>query len=220
MKLLPTVLVVLSILAVTFMADSKQSGQGSESGQSNSSSAESAESGVESGDSSGSESEEINPNSCTREDQGTCAGDTLDPCSCPDGFSRCAGRCYGFVNETVNFTAAAENCAALGAHLATPRSAEENLCYSNASSGFVLRSGSWMGYRGNSSLAAFVGEDGCGPVGNYSNFFVEPTSFDDNQCVLTSDTSAEDGKVWMNVPCAFISAFVCQLEFCYRPECE
>ncbi|KAF0306433.1 hypothetical protein FJT64_002463 [Amphibalanus amphitrite] len=54
-------------------------------------------------------------------------------CACPAGFSRCAGRCLMRLDRVFVYTDAESQCAALGAHLAVPRSDEENQCAMNAS---------------------------------------------------------------------------------------
>ncbi|KAF0309105.1 hypothetical protein FJT64_019707 [Amphibalanus amphitrite] len=77
-----------------------------------------------------------------------CTVNTSEPCACPAGFSRCAGRCLKKLDHKVNYTEAESQCAALGAHLAVPRSNEENQCAKSIA--------------GNSSILSAESEIDCG----------------------------------------------------------
>ncbi|KAF0311328.1 CD209 antigen-like protein C [Amphibalanus amphitrite] len=78
-------------------------------------------------------------------------------CACPAGFSRCAGRCLKRLDVTVNYIEAESQCAALDAHLAVPRSDEENQCAINAS----LDRPVWLGLTDVVTEGQFVGADCC-----------------------------------------------------------
>ena len=82
------------------------------------------------------------------------------PCSCPAGFSRCAGRCLRRLDQAVTYAEAERLCTQLGAHLAVPRSEQENQCATSATGGARV----WLGISDAITETQFVGADGCGPV--------------------------------------------------------
>ena len=66
----------------------------------------------------------------------------------------------------MNYAAAADYCTAKNAHLATPRSLEENTCLS----GLLPVGVAWLGYSGGTNASnPHVGADDGTPVG-YANF--------------------------------------------------
>ncbi|XP_043205285.1 uncharacterized protein LOC122372300 [Amphibalanus amphitrite] len=89
-----------------------------------------------------------------RQDFDGCPGNTTDWCACPAGFSRCAGRCLSFLSQKTTFAEGQAACAALGAHLAVPRTEAENQCVTDLSAaaanayawlGVQLVEGVWVG---------------------------------------------------------------------------
>ncbi|XP_043200166.1 CD209 antigen-like isoform X2 [Amphibalanus amphitrite] len=96
-----------------------------------------------------------------------CTVNTSEPCACPAGFSRCAGRCLKKLDHKVNYTEAENQCAALGAHLAVPRSNEENQCAKSIAG----NSSVWLGLNDVATENQFVGDDGCGTVPSDSPFW-------------------------------------------------
>ena len=138
-------------------------------------------------------------------------------CSCPSVFSRCAGRCWLPLGEVPNVSEALQACADLevAAHLATPRSAEENQCVALLAFGTSVLVA--LGFSGGPTVESLVGEDGCGPP-EYTNWDVdagEPQFSDSPSCVFMS----ADTRLWYDAGCAGSTQFICQLEHCYRPEC-
>ena len=135
------------------------------------------------------------------------------PCGgCPAGFSRCAGRCWHWLDVRVDYPAAAQYCANLGAHLAALRTEEENLCPSIVSGGSF--NPYWLGYQ--SSDGVFVGDDGCGPA-NYTKWGLnEPELDGDKTCVAYR---RYDGK-WFRDLCNNTWPAICQMPHCYQPQCQ
>ena len=140
------------------------------------------------------------------------APNTTFPCGgCPAGFYRCAGRCWHRyqLDQFVDHPAAAQYCANLGAHLATPRTEEENLCPGIVSGSYSLY---WLGYQ--SSDDVLIGADGCGPA-NYTNGIPnEPELDDDNTCVVYKDGD------WSTAMCTSLWLVICQMPHCYQPQCQ
>ena len=131
------------------------------------------------------------------------------PCGCPEGFTRCAGRCLRLVEGLVGYTEAESTCASLGAHPATPRTEEENTCAKDAAADWAT----WLGYRRNSTGQSFVGVDGSGPV-TYSNWMSPLSLFDVDLCASIVSSSG----YWVTKRCSVVCAIVCQLD--NRPECD
>ena len=148
------------------------------------------------------------------------AGMPSEPCGCPSGFSRCAGRCLKLLDETADFESGMAACAALGAHLAVPRSEEENRCaldMAEAPERLVL-----LGANDRDTEGVFVGMDGnCGPVPVFESWWTNGEPNDDGE--------GEDCVVilwggWVDVGCHEIPAYpkqpLCQLSDCYQPQCQ
>ena len=148
-------------------------------------------------------------------------GNESSPCGCPEGFTRCAGRCLRLVRDRVSYTEGETTCASLGAHLATPRTEEENTCAADAvaaagiaPSWLELVGNAWLGYRGGRTEESFFGADGCGPI-TYTNWRTgEPNLEDDDNCIMTYRGS------WYDIECTNNDYILCQLENCHRPECD
>ena len=141
------------------------------------------------------------------------ASDTTLPCGdCPAGFSRCAGRCWHLSSHYVDHPAAAQYCANLGAHLATPRTEEEYLCLLLVAEGFRVIDTFCLGYQSCGDV--FVGADGCGPL-TYSKWLPnEPALHGDEICVVYR-TTTDDG--WLTDLCNSTLPAICQTSHCYQP---
>ncbi|XP_043206170.1 type-2 ice-structuring protein-like [Amphibalanus amphitrite] len=168
---------------------------------------------------------------CQTEESGLCGGFTYHTngtcqlystgesstvsCACPADFSRCAGRCLIRPPQELNFTEAKAACVLLGAHLAVPRSEEENQCVLTMAAGVNV----WMGLSEHGEDGVFVAEDGGEPVTLGSPFWGtgEPNSAlsADNCVQIWSATQA-----WDDTYCSAQKAFVCQLQAWYKPECH
>ena len=135
------------------------------------------------------------------------SGNATDSCACPDGFSRCGGRCYHYPRLRLTYNDTETHCASLGAHIATPRSEQDNVCISS-----LCMTDAWFGFRGAMTLESFVGMDGCGGI-TFSNWQTYEPSLDElDNCISGSIK-------WYDDPCAMQWDTLCQLPNCYRPEC-
>ena len=150
-------------------------------------------------------------------------GTKSEPCACPEGFSRCGGRCHtksaASRGEESNYTDAESYCARLGAHPPTPRTEEENTCAAEAATAAGVDR-IWLGYRGGRTEESFVAVDGSGPI-TYRNWNTlgdsgEPHLNADDNCVTISRYTS----FWYDRPCNKTRYIVCQLENCHRPECD
>ena len=142
------------------------------------------------------------------------AGTASDPCACPAGFSRCAGRCLShLLTQKLTYAAAAAACAELGAHLAVPRSEAENQCVISAS---VVQNQPMLGVTDIVDEGSFVGDDArCGAVPADAAWWAagEPNNAGDEDCVVVGS------GMWNDVPCWLAYYPLCQLRHCHRPEC-
>ena len=138
-------------------------------------------------------------------------GNGTDTCACPDGFLRCAGRCWHWVKKFYDYTGAEQYCDGLGAHLATPRTTEENKCLDVVSS--FSYNPYWLSYQ-LSTDSSYVGGDGCGQL-NYTAWDeAEPVLNDDEHCM------GYFFEHWFVKPCDTIHDVICQLPNCYQPQCQ
>ncbi|XP_043210757.1 C-type lectin domain family 4 member M-like [Amphibalanus amphitrite] len=146
----------------------------------------------------------------------TCPGVVSDRCACPAGFSRCAGRCLKRLDHKVNYTEAESQCAALGAHLAVPRSNEENQCAMDATLGTNL----WLGITDVVTEGQFVGADGCGTVSSSSPYWAngQPNNLNDQDYGLLAVEWPANG--WHDVPAHAQHRPFCQLLACYQHGCQ
>ena len=116
------------------------------------------------------------------------------------------------MDQSLTYSGASKLCRNHGAHLATPRTAEENQCVTDA---VVASHVVWLGYRGGETEESFAREDGCGAL-SYTNWYAgQPDLEDEKNCV---DVSGGTG-VWFDASCATSRHVVCQLQNCYRPQC-
>ncbi|XP_043205152.1 lectin BRA-3-like [Amphibalanus amphitrite] len=128
-------------------------------------------------------------------------------CACPGDFSRCAGRCLIRPPQELGFTEAKAACVSLGAHLAVPRSAEENQCVLTMAAGVDA----WIGLSEHGEDGVFVAEDGGEPMTTVDIPFWgagEPNSAITYNCVQIWSVS----KGWDDTSCSEQKAFICQLQ--------
>ena len=141
------------------------------------------------------------------------AGNSTDPCACPDGFSRCNGRCLSWLLNRGSHAEAAERCAALGAHLATPRTERDTFCVKDLTGVYSP----WLGWTGGRTEDSFTAADGCGGLGYTDWDTDEPHLADDDNCLMIDGW----GK-WEDLSCSDpenVRDLLCQVRNCYRPEC-
>ena len=118
------------------------------------------------------------------------------------------------MEENLLYHEAESSCANLGAHLATPRTAEENDCIAADVEGEQWAR-FWLGYRGGRSEESFVGADASGPI-TYNNWGTdEPALERDDNCAAIGETG-----VWYDQPCDVARFFTCQLKNSRLPECN
>ena len=124
------------------------------------------------------------------------------------------------MEANVTYMEAAAFCATLGlgAHLATPRNADENQC---AVTLFGAGSEIRLGYIGSETEGSFVGVDGLGAV-TYTSW---AEAADEPSLPATNNTSVIVYTLeWIQSPWYTVSISEeheawCQLSRCYRPDC-
>ena len=142
-------------------------------------------------------------------------GTPSDPCGCPAGFSRCAGRCLALLPQKVNFAEAEVLCAAQTAHLAVPRSEAENNCVLALADGKDF----WLGVNDREMEGQWVAADGeCGEVPASTAWWLqdEPTGLENDNCILIhlgawADTACDSPNL--------LFPPMCQLSSCLQPQC-
>ncbi|KAF0292265.1 Mannose-binding protein C [Amphibalanus amphitrite] len=148
-----------------------------------------------------------------------CPGSTTDPCACPAGFSRCAGRCLKCLPTRLLYADAVIACAALGAHLAAPRTEAENQCAKDAA---LVNPEPLLGFTDAALQGTFVGADepcNTGDPGAPRAAWWTPGEPNDyggtEDCVILGT-----GGTWNDVPCTLYPYYpLCQLRRCHHPEC-
>ncbi|KAF0303753.1 Ladderlectin [Amphibalanus amphitrite] len=149
-----------------------------------------------------------------------CPGTMSNRCACPAGFSRCAGRCLKRLDLAVAYTEAESQCNALGAHLAVPRSDEENRCAIIAAGGTTV----WLGLTDVVTEGQFVGADGCGTVPSTGPLWGtgQPNNANGNQPYVV--LGLMEAGVWYSEWNDYWGDEsinpLCQLAVCYRPDCQ
>ncbi|KAF0287851.1 Brevican core protein [Amphibalanus amphitrite] len=147
------------------------------------------------------------------------AGST-DRCACPAGFSRCAGRCLQRLNTEVNYTTAESQCAALGAHLAVPRSDEENQCATE-----LADAAAWLGVVQVPGVdGQYRGADGCGTVpvmDRWADQQPDKVAFGvvEELVVLLGPGSEYGWPGWHDNPASAAWPPLCQLALSYQLNC-
>lgn len=136
--------------------------------------------------------------------------------SCPPGFISCAGRCYQRLNLKVAFADAKNYCKLLHpkAHLAVPRTRQENICAAGLAGGKPV----WLGISDIKHEGWFVGEDEKGVVDLFSSGHVwskkQPDNAGNNEdCVEMWLGKDIDFAEWNDRPCNYKGNMpMCQLK--------
>ncbi|XP_037078897.1 perlucin-like [Pollicipes pollicipes] len=136
-------------------------------------------------------------------------GSSSDRCSCPAGFTRCAGRCLVRLDAALTNTEAQSRCQQRGAHLAVPRTEAENQCVIEVASRRLV----WLGVTDLGSEDVFWGVDGCGTVPWWG--FTFPDNFwGVEHCVAHMLSN------WNDVDCRRLYHPLCQLDYCKETMCQ
>ena len=144
-------------------------------------------------------------------------GTGADRCSCPTGFTRCAGRCLKRLDQAVTHAEAVSLCASLGAHLAVPRTDAENQCAIDADGASRL----WLGWSDVITEGQFVGADGCDVMTAADPRWGgrQPDNVDDQAYVyLRPATEVDPG--WHDIWGYMTYYPLCQLASCYLTDCQ
>ncbi|KAF0310281.1 CD209 antigen-like protein E [Amphibalanus amphitrite] len=125
----------------------------------------------------------------------------------------CPGRCLRRLGQTSGFTKSADRCAALGAHLAVPRSDDENQCAMDVA--VAAGKSVWLGLTDVVTEGQFVGADGCGVVSASGPQWGigQPNDYQGQDYVGGHPMGWNDFRE--TEPCYPL----CQLQFCYQPGC-
>ena len=139
-------------------------------------------------------------------------GNTTDPCACPAGFTRCAGRCYRRLPAEALYSDSEVQCAELGAHLAVPRSEPENQCARQLMVGDDV----WLGVTDEETEGQWMGKDGCGRVQPPSSWWMsgEPSGETNSDCIYIHNSG-----YWADWECPTLSYPLCQLSLCHKQRC-
>ena len=145
-------------------------------------------------------------------------GTMSDPCGCPAGFSRCAGRCLTRLDQEVNYPQAENLCAELGAHLAVPRSEAENQCAMAAAAGERV----WLGFTDVVTEGQFIGADGCGIVPSDGPVWAggQPNDYGDQDFAVLIPSNSFASPGWHDTKPDASKFPLCQLMLCYGPCCH
>ena len=131
--------------------------------------------------------------------------------SCPDGFLRCGGHCYRLLSTLYNLNEAEAGCLRLGAHLATPRSTEDNLCAAIA----ARKERVWLGVTDRVREGEFDAADEGGPV--VADWFSDqpdnnPWAGEGRQGEDCVEMTVRDGRAgWNDANCDNENPALCQL---------
>ena len=116
----------------------------------------------------------------------------------------------------LRYTEAESKCASLGAHLVTPRTAEESACATDVAGSSAV----WLGFRGGRTEESFVGADGRGPI-TYTNWRDgEPNLLSDGDNCVAHWPSTRYGGHWLDFSCGNEQKTMCQMKDWYRPQCD
>ena len=143
------------------------------------------------------------------------SGSSADPCGCPAGFSRCAGRCLALLPEQVSFPEAEALCKKQKARLAVPRSEAENNCTLALAGGRSV----WLGVNDRLEDLVWEAADGeCGEVPASAAWWAqdEPTAQTGEGCVFM------DLGGWADAYCnhqRYQLHPMCQYSNCLQPQC-
>ena len=151
------------------------------------------------------------------------SGTAGNPCACPSGFTRCAGRCLMTVNKPFfSYDSAASACAKHDALLAVPRSEEENECAKSMTAGLNL--GFYLGAKDDVKEGKHVGADGtCGTVPASKDWWGLGQPDNGGTLISNEDCTTIFLGGWNDVVCKGLLATtqaLCQLRSCYEPQCS
>ena len=152
----------------------------------------------------------------------------MDPCECPAGFSRYGARCLTLLNEPETvWSNAHDRCENIGAHLAVPRSQEEydNITLAVAELQTEALTKIWLGIFYDVFWGKWGGLDGCSEV--TKDFWATGQPFVDPSWSLifvaySPPGLADSTEGWYAVNGADGDSSyppLCQLSYCYKPEC-
>ena len=155
------------------------------------------------------------------------SGSNSCKCCCPKGFGRYGARCLLVLDQPVmTWAEAAKRCAALGAHLAVPRSEAENDHVKLAAVNYQTgeRQMAWLGMEEIGSERVFKGADGCGNITQHFWADWQP----DNMNWPEPAVAYAPPDMW---PAHYTGWHtqsyengphrpLCQLSYCYRPDCQ
>ena len=132
--------------------------------------------------------------------------------NCPSGFILCAGRCYTRLSIAVEYGQAEQDCAALGAFLAVPRTRDQNLCVA----GLAGLESIWLGVTDRQEEGVFQGADGRPVTGNEGQVWAAGHPDNDGgteHCVeIRNDPPDFDFAEWNDWPCTGETNYpMCQL---------
>ena len=163
-------------------------------------------------------------------------------CGCPSGFTLCAGRCYKLVETKLKRAAAKTSCENMGAHLAVPRSPQENQCVLDLVPAWNPLSLITDPFSPVGTMTAFIGvtkkngeyegDDGsCGDVPAKADWWgpLQPSKLDLIFEILFTPLellginldllcTALGKRSWLIAHCDFALYSVCQLSNCYQPQ--
>ena len=146
------------------------------------------------------------------------SGTEAEPCGCPAGFSRCAGRCLKLLDQPANYDDAVSACGALGAHLAVPRSEAEHQCTLNIAATQEIV---WIGVTEittEDNVEAVIGDDGlCGTL-PVSETWWKPEEPDNLEGIENCVVIVVRNQAWHDTLCSNVFRPLCQLSSCYRPD--
>ncbi|KAF0301543.1 hypothetical protein FJT64_026198 [Amphibalanus amphitrite] len=130
-----------------------------------------------------------------------------------------AAVCSG-LNTKVNYTTAESQCAALGAHVAVPRSDAENQCAVDAAVATVV----WLGVLLVPGLdgqytGVYTGADGCGPVPISHRWGREQPDIGTEDRIILSAPGSGHWIDWHDNPGSALWLPLCQLALDYQPDC-
>ena len=148
------------------------------------------------------------------------SGPAGDPCGCPAGFHRCGGRCLARQDVLISYPEAESLCDQLDAHLAVPRSEEENTCARRAAGTNRV----WLGITDRDTEGQFTAADGCGVVPTDSSFWGahQPNNRASGEDFVALAPSSHEGWApgWHDTLADDPPLRpLCQLRLCRREEC-
>ncbi|XP_037081677.1 hepatic lectin-like [Pollicipes pollicipes] len=132
---------------------------------------------------------------------------------CPHGFVPCAGRCYTRLNAAVDNDRAVRQCATFGAHLAVPRTHNQNLCVA----GLAGRERVWLGITDREEEGVFKAADGGVVTASEAHWSKgQPDNYKKSEDCVEMWNPATSRKIkfgeWNDIRCNFHAFPMCQLD--------